>query len=1229
MPRISPIVAVLALVAVLAWRATAAAAPPTVADPTTIGPDAGPPAANAPPAAPDPLVEIVPPVRAPVDEPGAQLRARAANIRALLDGTLDVELDTASLFVIDLADPAIVGESGERLRALLRSLEEPPPEPTKRKRPPRRAKPPKPAPEIAPLDPAAELADALQAFLSLDEAARLERLANHQRRQAAAVEQREAASRRAARLAETTRIADQLEAFLAGNLALEADPHSLLKVDLADREEAALSATRRKPWLAPPTTETPTTETPTTEAPTAETPTAETPTAEAPTAEAPTETPDALTLAEARLDELRVRFLDLPEAARDALFETHDRRRREHEQAQADATLAAKTQAEAEAAAVAEAAAAKAALDQEAVQQISSAEAEADAAAAEREQALLAARQARTEATRILAEERARLLGIKEAQARYSADVNRRKAELVDNHERALEWRSRVTQLAEGPLFGTERETQADGMYEGIRTELAATRERLREELRRIRESGAGIPLVGEGLDRDLSIDIDRGDIPELRAQLRANEEELAKLEQEVSWNLAQGLRDDVVLLNRTRLQLLDMASSDLHDAVTGFGDRGLDQVRRELDQISVELGFHALKLPRYGDLLLERLRASPFGVAVAVFQLVILLAAISWWRKRAPRVLKWIRKAMGKRRPLPRAYSWALSTLWYVERVRRPLEMLLVLWLVLLLAGGVEDLPELMLLWIIVRWVLIGLAVILLLDAMAASDTQSRRKRSSDTSVLRIHSLRVVGISVIAVGLLLSLTSAMVGRGAIYDWAWSTCWLLTLPVALYLVHRWRPTIAERLAQRLVQGPFVTWARAQETGWIRFAAATAAAAYLLVDGVARWFMRHAGGLEATRRVLAYLFRREVAKQAAVAAAAEASFVAVDADCSAAFDPEHPNPPPFDEVGCTELEKVAKLVEAHGSTLSAVVGERGMGKTALLTRLQQRLGPGIEVIQCPEVGLPGLMERIAAVAGDATLEGPALVEALRKRGHLVIAIDDAQRLIEPAVRGLRELDRLIAFAREVGGELSWVITMGSAAWHYLQRARGERVFFEQVVTLPRWTEEELGRLVRTRASAAGIDPSFEGLLVPRQVEHLEGPDGGQGPDGHRTESSYYRLLWDFSRGNPAVVLNAFRDSLLVGPDGKIVVRMFREPPAKEIEELSLPLLFVLRAVVQLDLARENELSNATLLPAADIGNALRFCVARGYLEPHENGYRITWHWYRTITTVLQRQHLLSS
>lgn len=1241
MRRLAPISALLAVLALFVASAPSGVArafgPAVDPDPAAAEPTDGDPTGDAEPGDADPSgADDSSPSADPAEAAPHPLEIRAQRVEALIEGALDLDVDPATLFVVDLADPELVGPGGDRLRELLLRLDQPPPPPKRHRRPP-------PPPE-SPTDPATALANAWTAYLRLSEAQRAEVLAVHARRQQAAIDAQQSEARRQRRLETVTVRADHLAAFLAGALDLEVEPRDLLTLDLADERESGLVSPRRQQWAAPPTNADgePPTE-PDGPAPTEDTTTEERPAEastqpasteddgvaepEAPTIELAAPPPPtgaaldrALTAAEQRLDRLRLQFLALSTDRQAALFERHEQRRREARQQQLDAQEQAETEAAAEAAREAEE---QAKLDDDAVAEISSAEAEAEAAAADREQALAAARLARTEVNRILANERARLFSIKEAQARYDADLNRRKADRVDNHALVIEWSRRVEALEGSTLFGEQLAAEADPLYRSIRTDLSETRDRLRTTLSWVRGAGQDVPRVGDGLDRELDDEIDRGEIVELRTELLRKEAELVELEREVAWELAQGLRDDVVLLNAARLTLLELTSASLRAEVTGFGPSGVDQARRELDQISLELSFHVLKLPHYGDELLDKVSATPIDVAVGFIKIMLIGVVFGWWRRRAPETIRGFRRRLVTEIPLPPRAARALAALWYFSKVRRPLELLLALWLAFATVGGLEAMPELALAWIVVRWLLIGQASILLLDALASRNalaSHGPRSKETDTSALRFHSLRVVGLTIVAVGMLLALAAATVGKGAIYRWVLSTCWVLSVPVLLYLVQRWRPTIKRRLGSLTEQSAIARWGRAQAEGRLGFISATFGAAYLLARGVGQWFLNQLSDFEITRRILAYLFRREVARTAK--STSDERFDRVDTECYSAFDPDVADLAPIDDVVDAELTTVAGLAGLGRPTFSAVVGERGLGKSTFVQLLRERLGhERIDVVCCPEHGVGELFAQIAATTDDESLRGEPLAEALRLRGPRTLAIDDAQRLITPSVRGLRPLDELIAFARLVGGEISWVITMDAAAWHYLQRARGDRVFFEHVVNLPRWTETQLGTLIRRRCEAVEIAPSFEGLVVPR-AEALESPEEG------RSETGYYRLLWDFSRGNPAVAQHAFRESLFVaGP--RTVVRLFEEPAPSEIEDLSPPLLFVLRAIVQLDLAVEHELVAATLLPAPDVSDAVRFCLSRGYIEPWDAGMRVTWRWYRTITAVLARQHLLST
>ena len=124
-----------------------------------------------------------------------------------------------------------------------------------------------------------------------------------------------------------------------------------------------------------------------------------------------------------------------------------------------------------------------------------------------------------------------------------------------------------------------------------------------------------------------------------------------------------------------------------------------------------------------------------------------------------------------------------------------------------------------------------------------------------------------MLGITVTVIGLILHLTAAVVGRGAIYDWVFDLCWLLAAPIVVWLVRSWRGVIFGRIEALPSKGPLLQKIVAHRSGPRAFVAALAGGLYLLGAGLRRYAVRQAGQLDTTRKLLAYLFRREVAKQA--------------------------------------------------------------------------------------------------------------------------------------------------------------------------------------------------------------------------------------------------------------------------------------------------------------------------------------------------------------------------
>ncbi|MEO6599514.1 MAG: hypothetical protein ABIQ16_06545, partial [Polyangiaceae bacterium] len=566
----------------------------------------------------------------------------------------------------------------------------------------------------------------------------------------------------------------------------------------------------------------------------------------------------------------------------------------------------------------------------------------------ERQKALEAARDARSEAERTVAKELARLIGLEHGVAVVRESFATDQADLATRREGLLGWRQRVRDAQAGT------EEAADATYDAIRKTLRASRDDLDSALAAADSDDSRVPDLGPDALKDAPPDISTEQAKKRRDALSRAIDDAREEERSLRHQRAAALLDEISELNRDRLELLTSLSDEKRAAITGFTSAGFDQARSEVRQLLLILRYHQhvilgwlSDLRRPGGLK----GLSWLSLVVVAVPWLLLVLAFVWWRRRSPKLLALAEERLAKidraeRRTTPAPLRQAVRLL---RGVHRPLEWLLFLALtVWLLPKSAEGLLEVQLLTVIVGWSFGGALVVNLINSIAVLSDASPTHAINELAQLRLRSLRLVGRVVVIFALVLVLSARLVGHGTLYSWVWSTCWFAAVPVFLLLVRWWRETVFLRVERARRKTALQRWVLANRSGWKSFFAAMIAAVQLFSVGGYKVVRNWVTSFDLVRRGHAYLFKRELSRLAAGKTATE--WQPLNQSAFASLSPDRASD---GRVGCPADEQslaLANRASAGNGGLVVVVGARGQGKSTVLRRLAEQL-PKARQLRC--------------------------------------------------------------------------------------------------------------------------------------------------------------------------------------------------------------------------------------------------------------------------------------
>jgi len=759
------------------------------------------------------------------------------------------------------------------------------------------------------------------------------------------------------------------------------------------------------------------------------------------------------------------------------------------------------------------------------------------------------------------------------------------------------------------------------------------------------------------------------------RERLEAKADQKAKLAVELQRALAEVLRARALQLNHLRLGLLPWLSGARHAQITGLTRRHAGGLHTELLLLRLEVTYWAqqrldqlLSLP---DTLANVGRAG--AVAWKLLEVILLLLFLRWLFGRWDHWMQKVIAAMGRGLHLS---GWTLTFARIAELARTfgPAGLVLLVSTAIYTRLGAGAAPvEVRIAYLMVYWFALMRMQLRFVQGAARSigtraidrERQRRELELDDAAVAAGPEEHGVDDAVAAVALArtdrpspkvagwrqlartwtiltryvtvfivsAALIELAVGRGLAYRAVTRLGWWGGGVVALWLLRIWRDNI-------------IAWYQLQSTdsALCRFTERHAGRVYgsvivlvalvaLIGIRVVNFVETNLSNLDSTKRLLAFLFRRRVEKHAR-----ERGHVLtephtlpeelVEAFPTGPLSAQHrPTRPAFMDEIKAQFERWTQS-KSEGSI--ALVGASGMGKTSMLRMLDAELGA--EVIHgrvltkvTGERQMVGTVARALGIDGDLSTVGE-IVAAIQDDQRPVIALDDCHNLFLRRIGGFEAWEAFTQAVNESCDNVFWVCTFDKPAWEYLNDVSDRVSYFRQVIMMPPWTDEDIRRLILTNTRRARYRPNFTDLLVSR----VEGVNVSTQIIG--TAHGYFRLLWDFTNGNPRLATHFWLRSLVPDPDARRVrVHLFASPSVTELEELSDDMAFVLASVVEHENLTADELATVCNLPPEFCRFALRYLREGGYLtrDPATGRTYLSSHWQQTVIRYLKRKHLLYS
>ena len=469
-----------------------------------------------------------------------------------------------------------------------------------------------------------------------------------------------------------------------------------------------------------------------------------------------------------------------------------------------------------------------------------------------------------------------------------------------------------------------------------------------------------------------------------------------------------------------------------------------------------------------------------------------------------------------------------------------------------------------------------------------------------------------------------------LLGLDALNELAMRAFAVAFIVLVVRILHMWEPELRRRVARAGSDNALRAWLTTEPGPAFAWLKALVGLTLLILGGTWNFIQGQAGEKGTLGRLLNLFYRYSLGEREEGAVAEpdplppELLERLFDPTVEAAWRIERPA---ADEAFWTALRRWQR--EGRQGTL-ALVADTGSGRNTWLTSLSERVaGEGLGILRFAvdhrldsEAALCRWLARSLGCGPCDTTD--ALIAELEGRPPSVIVLDRAHYSFLRSVGGFEALHALLDVLGHASERHFWVVVFHAPAWQYLSRLHKlvKIHLFRDVVELGGLNEAELTQLTRARTEAAGYTVDF-GHLVRRGA--LSGDVEGE---LERATRAFYRVLGEASLGNPMVALQLWSESLSLGADDVLSVRLGRAVRETRADGLSEVELFTLAALRMQEGLSPEELARVNNMTPSTVRSSLQVLAGRGLIERgHLDDWQITSRQLATVTRTLVQRNLM--